>query len=175
MRCPRCDAWCPVYDHSPERAWRHLGTRDVPTYVHTCLPQVQCKARGVISIASDWAEPTPLRLPSERIFTLKGWSGPHGHRRPAVIGHYTNDIVYERLAPGVLDELRRLNPTLLSGRRKHLHHQWFTPDRGHPKLKEHLIGVMALMRAAPNWGSFKRSLNRAFPRPGEQVEAYIDD
>ena len=57
LRCPRCDAWCPVYDHSPEREWRHLDTCDVPTYVHTRLPRVQCKVHGVLSIASEWAEP----------------------------------------------------------------------------------------------------------------------
>ena len=57
LRCPRCDAWCPVYDHCPEREWRHLDTCDVPTYVHTRLPRVQCKVHGVLSIASEWAEP----------------------------------------------------------------------------------------------------------------------
>ena len=57
LRCPRCDAWCPVYDHSPEREWRHLDTCDVPTYIHTRLPRVQCKVHGVLSIASEWAEP----------------------------------------------------------------------------------------------------------------------
>ena len=57
MRCPRCDAWCPVYDHTPEREWRHLDTCDLPTYVHTRLPRVQCRVHGVLSIASEWAEP----------------------------------------------------------------------------------------------------------------------
>ena len=57
MRCPRCDAWCPVYDHAPEREWRHLDTCDRPTYVHTRLPRVQCRVHGVLSIASEWAEP----------------------------------------------------------------------------------------------------------------------
>ena len=55
----------------------------------------------------------------QHIFRLKGWPGPDGTRRPAVIGHYTNDIVYARLAPGLLDELKHKNPTLpTSGRRK---------------------------------------------------------
>jgi transposase len=57
MRCPRCEAWCPVYDHLPEREWQHLDTCDVPTYVHTRLPRVQCKEHGVISIGAHWAEP----------------------------------------------------------------------------------------------------------------------
>ena len=53
--CPRCGAECPVYDHSPEREWQHLDTCEVPTYVHTRLPRVNCREHGVISIASEWA------------------------------------------------------------------------------------------------------------------------
>ena len=100
----------------------------------------------------------------QHIFRLKGWPGPDGTRRPAVIGHYTNDIVYARLAPGLLDELRQKNPTLPTGRRKTTHHRWFTPEFGHPRLREHLAGVIMLMKAAPNWGRFMASLNRAAPK-----------
>ena len=35
--------------------------------------------------------------------------GPIGVKRPSVIGHYTNDFVYTRLVPGVLQELRVLD------------------------------------------------------------------
>ncbi|MCH7752817.1 MAG: hypothetical protein IH898_11760, partial [Planctomycetes bacterium] len=49
-------------------------------------------------------------------------------RRPGVVGKYTNDIVYERLAPGVLDELRVRNPTDHKGRRRAKHHQWLSRD-----------------------------------------------
>jgi hypothetical protein len=57
-----------------------------------------------------------------------------------------------------------------SGRRTHKHHQWFNPNRGHPKLKEHIAGVIALLRAAEDWSAFKRSLNRAYPKFGETIE-----
>ena len=116
----------------------------------------------------EWTRTFPYEF-YELIYKLKQWPGPDGHRRTPLIGHYTNDVVYDRLAPGVLDELRRKNPTLPAGYRKNHHHQWFTPDFGHPKLKEHLIGVMALMRAAPNWTAFKRSLQRAYPKLKEQM------
>ena len=111
-----------------------------------------------------------------QIFRLKKWPGPNGVARPSVIGHYTNDIVYSRLAPGVLDELRRVNPTLPSGKsRRNTHHQWFTPDLGHPKLKEHLAAVTALMRASTNWDIFMRNLNRAFPKSEQQLELLLED
>jgi transposase len=73
MRCPRCGTWCPVYDHSPEREWQHLDTCDVPTYIHTRLPRVKCREHGVISIASEWAEPgSDLTLAMEaRIIDLE--------------------------------------------------------------------------------------------------------
>ena len=100
----------------------------------------------------------------QQIFRLKCWSGPDGVKRPSVIEHYTNDFVYKRLAPGVLDELRERSPRLSSSHRRNRHHQWFTPEIGHPKLKEHLAAVIALMRASPNWDSFCRSLQRAFPK-----------
>lgn len=121
-----------------------------------------------------WTRTFPYEF-YERIYKLKGWVGPDGHRRTPLIGHYTNDIVYERLAPGVLEELRRLNPPLPYGNRPHRHHQWFTPDLGHPKLKEHLAGVMALMRASANWDAFRRNLARAYPKLNEQLPLQIEE
>ena len=121
-----------------------------------------------------WTKTFPYSF-YEEIYRLRGWAGPHGAKRPSVIGKYTNDVVYERIAPGVLSELRSNNPTLPSGGRKDKHHQWFTPDLGHPKLKEHLAAVTALMRAAPDWPSFMRILNRAFPRLNTQMLMHMEE
>ena len=102
-----------------------------------------------------------------RMFELKEWptNDPRTLKRPSIVGKYTNDIIYERLAPGVLEELKRVNPTDEKGHRKQRHHQWLTGDIGHPRLKEHLIGIIALMNAAPSWDSFQRMLQRAYPKP----------
>lgn len=121
-----------------------------------------------------WTKTFPYEF-YKQIFRLKRWPGPDGAKRPSIIGLYTNDIVYARIAPGVLAELRKKNPTLLNGYRKNKHHQWFTPDPGHHKLKEHLAAVTALMRAAANWGQFQRSLNRAFPVRNDQFEMNLGD
>ena len=115
-----------------------------------------------------WTKTFPYEF-YEQIYRLKGWPGPDGHKRSPLIGRYTNDIVYERIAPGVLDELRLRTPKLPSGSRRNKFFQWFTPNHGHPKLKEHLAGVMALMRASPNWTAFQRSLQRAYPRANDQL------
>ncbi len=87
-----------------------------------------------------------------------------------MVAHWTDDFVYDRLAPGLTEELRHKNPVVETGRRTHKHHQWFNPERGHPKLKEHIAGVIALLRASEDWKSFLRGLNRAYPKFGETIE-----
>ena len=121
-----------------------------------------------------WTRTFPYEFYTE-IARLKEWPEIYSIKRPSVIGHYTNDIVYDRIAPGLLEELRRVNPTLPTGRRKNRHHQWFTPEFGHPKLNQHLAAATALMRAAPNWTSFHRSLQRAFPKLNDNIPFPIEE
>ncbi|MCY3729534.1 MAG: P63C domain-containing protein [Nitrospira sp.] len=121
-----------------------------------------------------WTRTFPFEFYQE-IFRLKRWPGPDGQKRPIIIAQYTNDFVYDRLAPGVLEELKRLNPKLPSGYRRAKYHQWFTPDFGHPKLKEHLAAVIALMKAAPNWNRFCGDLNRALPKLNETLPLPLDE
>jgi len=124
-------------------------------------------------LRKEWAK-WAKRFPDEfymEMFRLKGWQWRGmSVNRPILVGKYTDDIVYKRLAPGVRDELRKRNPKDDAGRRKQKHHQWLTEDMGVPALSQHLTGVMALMRAAPNYEVFKRMLVRAFPKPGQQLE-----
>lgn len=111
-----------------------------------------------------------------QMFRLKGWDyRPSTLEKPGVVGHYTNDIVYERLAPGVLGELRRLNPSDKEGNRPTKHHQWLSEEVGHPKLREHLAAVIALMRTSSNWEEFQHRLRLAFPKPHENLEMPLGD
>ena len=89
--------------------------------------------------------------------------------RPQSVGRYTKDIVYARLAPGVLKELEDRNPRDERGYRKSKHHQWLTDDVGHPALAQHLYAVIGFMRASSSWDSFMRLLDRAFPRRGDTL------
>jgi hypothetical protein len=116
-----------------------------------------------------WTLTFPLDFYRE-IYRLRGWKfEPWNTKRPSVVASWTDDFVYDRLAPGITEELRTKNPVAETGRRTHKHHQWFNPDKGHPKLKEHIAGVIALLRAADNWGVFKRGLDRAYPKFGETI------
>lgn len=121
-----------------------------------------------------WTLTFPLDFYRE-IYRLRGWKfEPWNTRRPQVIAKWTDDFVYDRLAPGLTEELRNKNPTSETGRRTHKHHQWFNPQRGHPQLKEHIAGVIALLRAAETWDEFKRKLDRVYPKFGETIEMKLD-
>ena len=41
-RCPECDADCALYDHQPERRWRHLDTCQYRTILHAQPPRSDC-------------------------------------------------------------------------------------------------------------------------------------
>lgn len=121
-----------------------------------------------------WSKTFPDEFYRE-LFRLRGWPyEPSLLRKPGVVGHLTNDLVYERLAPGVLDELRKLNPAVKPGQRRQKHHQWLTDDVGHPKLREHLAAVIALMKASATWDRFYHSLQLAFPRLNTNLKLMLD-
>lgn len=106
----------------------------------------------------------------KELYRPRGWVGPDGNKRTQQVGKDANDIIYSRVAPGVLQELQELNPMQPNGTRKWRHHQWFTPDPGYIKLNQHVAAVMAIMRASANWTIFRRNLQRAFPKLRDQLE-----
>lgn len=112
----------------------------------------------------------------EQMFRLRNWQyRPLSTKRPLTAGKLTNQLVYEKLPPGVLDELRRKNPTDETGRRKHKHHQFLTNDVGNPHLEKHLAVVTTLMRISPNWRVFMSHFSRAFPPEAEQMTFEFED
>jgi hypothetical protein len=109
------------------------------------------------------------------LFRLYDWKYLQGSsRRPGFAGKVTNDIIYERLAPGVLDELRKLTPKDQKGRRRHRYFQRLTTDIGHPKLREHLSSVITLMRVSPTRRRFYSLLNRALPKYDATMSMFPD-
>lgn len=104
------------------------------------------------------------------LFRLRGLDfNAFSTHRPPLIGKLTANIVYARLAPGVLEELRRKNPKGENGSRKSKHHQWLTRDIGHPALREHLAVVEAFMKVAPSYEVFIDMLDRVAPRVGHTL------
>jgi len=122
-----------------------------------------------------WAK----RFPDEfyfEMFRLKGWPlNPMKVKRPGVVGKYTNNLVYERLAPGILEELEKRNPKDERGNRRGKHHQLLTDEVGHPALAQHLYAVIGAMRAHVSWDEFLRFMNRAYPKKNETLELALND
>lgn len=117
-----------------------------------------------------WAK----RFPDEfynQIYRLKGWTRGTGRSsfRTPLLGTYTKNIVYERLAPGIIEELELRNPAE-KGRRKSKHHQWLTDEIGHPALAQHLHAVITLMRVSKTWDQFKEFLDVAHPVRGDTLK-----
>lgn len=103
-----------------------------------------------------------------QLFRLRGLAFPQDSvRRPQYFGHLTNDIIYRRLAPNVLDELRQQVPRRDDGRLKHRLFQKLTPDIGHPKLREHLASVVTVMKLSRDYADFEDKLDQVHPRYGE--------
>ncbi len=99
------------------------------------------------------------------IFRLRGLDYPQDSvKRPQYFGSLTNDIVYKRLAPGVLEELKRVTPRLDSGRHNDKLFQRLTTNKGYPKLREHLGAVVTMMQLSKNWHDFMAKLDRLRPR-----------
>lgn len=123
-------------------------------------------------ITDKWAKWTKT-FPDEfykQLFRLKNMPYPPKTRnKPSYIGHWTNNIVYSRIAPGVKEQLKGLNPRLPSGNRARKHFQYMTPDYGTPELRKHLENLIFLMKGCTTWSDFYRKLNRAAPEYGNTM------
>lgn len=53
--CPECGQEGDLYDHTPERTWRHLDTMQFETRIHCRVPRCRCREHGVKTIATPWA------------------------------------------------------------------------------------------------------------------------
>jgi P63C domain len=113
-------------------------------------------------------QPWVRTFPSEfyqEIFRLRGLEYPTDSvQRPQYFGVLTNDVVYKRLAPGVLEELKKAIPKNEAGRPAARFFQMLTRNIGYPKLREHLVAVIAVMRLSADWYDFKAKLDRLYPR-----------
>jgi hypothetical protein len=110
------------------------------------------------------------------LFRLRGLEFPRDSvKRPQYFGHLTNDIVYKRLAPGVLDELRKVTArSETTGRAKHKYFQRLTSNLGYPKLREHLGSVVTLMKLSRDWADFTHKLDVMHPVYGENMTLPLD-
>jgi hypothetical protein len=105
----------------------------------------------------------------ENIYKLKGWPWPGmSKNRYSVVAHYTRDLVYERMAPGLLQELERKAPKNDKGQRDSLLKDWLTEDVGNPMLAQHLHSLVMFQRLAISsgygWKRFVQMVDRVLPK-----------
>ena len=103
----------------------------------------------------------------EQIYRVMGWPyDASSSARTAYIGKLTNRLIYNRMPPGVHDEMKRKNPTdpVTKRRRKH-HHSLLTQETGEPHLGKLIDSTITLLRATPDgqWRFFEMLFNQAYP------------
>lgn len=93
--------------------------------------------------------------------------------------HYTNDLVYSRLGPGILEKLQRNVPKNDKGYRPDRLHQWLTEDIGHPLLSQHMHSIMIFQRLAighgHGWKWFLLSVDQLLPKRGCNLQLPLGD
>ena len=120
---------------------------------------------------SKWTKTFPDDFYKE-LFRLKGLDYPTpGGRKPQYVGHWTNNVIYSRLAPGVREALKKKNPREpKTGNKKAKDHQFLTRDYGHPELQQLLSNVIFMMRACANFDEFEIMLNKTKQKHGKTIE-----
>jgi hypothetical protein len=80
---------------------------------------------------------------------------------PSYFGHLTRDLVYRRIAPGLLKKLEQRRSE--RGRPSNKLWQWTSEDIGHPELLLHLGTVVGLMKTHTDYDAFKAQLDAIAP------------
>ena len=115
-----------------------------------------------------WVKTFPAEY-YEQLFRLYGLPfPPEGNKnwRPQFFGHITNNVIYSRLAPELLPELKK---AASKAERKAKLHQWLTGEMGHPKLKEHLASIITTQRLANTPTEWMSMVDRVHPQLGKTI------
>ena len=162
---------------------RGLARTGIIALVDECTGYQEVRAKDALAkileayVAKElqpWVQTFPTDYYRE-MFRLRGLEFPTSTvRRPQYFGCLTNDIVYKRLAPGVLEELKRVQVRSDNGRPRHKLFQRLTTNVGYPKLREHLGSVVTLMKLSSDWTDFQHKLDKIHPRIGDTMVLPFD-
>ncbi len=92
---------------------------------------------------------------------LRGVELREDMKLPQYFGHLTNNLVYRRMAPGLLKRLKERKSERGSAGNKL--NQWLSLDYGVPELLVHLGIVIAVMKQHTDYGQFERALENIAP------------
>lgn len=112
----------------------------------------------------------------EQLFRLYGYDFPPKDKRPqwrpVFFGKITNEVVYSRLAPEVLPELKKAASKI---EKKTKLFQWLTGSVGHPKLREHLASIVSILKLSRTPEEFRRNVDLVHPRYGDTLPLDFND
>jgi len=83
-------------------------------------------------------------------------------RLPQYFGHLTNNLVYRRLAPGLVKRLKEKRSEL-KGENSHNLHSLLSADFGFPEVLVHLGMVIGIMKQHTDYEKFERALDGVAP------------
>jgi hypothetical protein len=111
----------------------------------------------------------------EHMFKLRKLPYPpeKANYRPSYFGHLTNDVVYSRLAPGVLAALKEEAKKEVKKGAKLFQH--LTAGFGRQELLKHLGMVVGLMKISNNWTDFMQKMNVVAPRYNETMSLDLEE
>ena len=118
---------------------------------------------------ADWTKQFPDEF-FEHIYRLHGWAWRgRGVNPPQIVGHYINDLVWDRLAPGLRQAIELRIPRLPSGEHKERMHQMLVEEVGLAELQAHIAILLHLMERQSEWGMFMFVVNQTLPKGGRHL------
>lgn len=99
--------------------------------------------------------PLPFFENIKRIYKLQ-----HLKKIPSFAGNWINKYIYDQIAPGIVEELKKINPTQINGTRKHRHHQYLTLDLGCPALEKQVLRVNTILSLSDTKEEFENNFKK---------------
>lgn len=92
------------------------------------------------------------------------------------LAQVTNELIYDRLAPGVRELIRSRNPRGRSGRREYKHHQFLSRDIGIVSFNRVMTKVVEYLTVFTDYKSLLAKMDEQCPRYGrEALAGFIGD
>lgn len=140
-----------------------LATVGITALIDDCTGYVKVRERTELQKILDkyiskelleWTKKFPDEF-FKQVYRIHGWDYPKIGNHPQYLGKFINKYVYEKLPEGVLEELKKRNPTNINGSRKYRHHQFLTQDIGDDNLKKQIVQTITVMKLSKNIDDFK--------------------
>jgi len=96
----------------------------------------------------------------KQIYRLHGWEYGKKPNHPQYVGKIINKHIYEKLPPGILEELKNKNPVQENGFRKYRHHQYMKEGLGEKNLEKQIVQTTTVMKLANNFEDFEEMMDK---------------